>query len=181
MDAHDPDGDNQFSQSRTGLALPYSNWRNRQPSSIHTKCACIYTTTMDWNDVRCGITGPFICEYDLNWISVTVPLLDSGTGNMGFLISSQGSVCHNVKSGCCKRRIKCNVVSLYLDQQYPKYTTHSSPMEVWECALFVVSNDYRQVSNIRRTKYQHLKDSRTVLRLSLPNPLKPDVKSRMKM
>ena len=40
---------------------------------------------------------------------------------------------------------------------------------------------YRQVSNIRRTKPQHLKDSRTVLRLSLLNPLKPDVKSRMKM
>ena len=40
---------------------------------------------------------------------------------------------------------------------------------------------YRQVSNISRTKSQHLKDSRTVLQLSLPNPLKPDVKSRMKM
>ena len=40
---------------------------------------------------------------------------------------------------------------------------------------------YRQVSNIRRTKSQHLKDYRTVLRLPLPNPLKPDVKSRMKM
>ena len=40
---------------------------------------------------------------------------------------------------------------------------------------------YRQVSNINRTKSQHLKDYRTVLRLSLPNPLKPDVKSRMKM
>ena len=41
--------------------------------------------------------------------------------------------------------------------------------------------DYRHVPNIRRTKSQHLKDSRIVLRLSLPNPLKPDVKSRMKM
>ena len=40
---------------------------------------------------------------------------------------------------------------------------------------------YRQVFNISRTKSQHLKDSRTVLRLSLLNPLKPDVKSRMKM
>ena len=40
---------------------------------------------------------------------------------------------------------------------------------------------YRQVSNIRRTKSQHLKDSCTVLQLSLPNPLKPDIKSRMKM
>ena len=40
---------------------------------------------------------------------------------------------------------------------------------------------YRQVSNIRRTKSQRLNDYRTVLRLSLPNPLKPDVKSKMKM
>ena len=40
---------------------------------------------------------------------------------------------------------------------------------------------YHQVSNKRRTKSQHLKDSHTVLRLPLPNPLKPDVKSRMKM
>ena len=42
-------------------------------------------------------------------------------------------------------------------------------------------NVYRQVSNIRRTKSQHLKDYHAVLRLSLPNPLKPDVRSRMKM
>ena len=42
-------------------------------------------------------------------------------------------------------------------------------------------SEYRQVSNISRTNPQHLKDSRTVLRLSLPNPLEPDVKSRMKM
>ena len=41
--------------------------------------------------------------------------------------------------------------------------------------------DFRQVSNIRRAESQRLKDSRTVLRLSLSNPLKPDVKSRMKM
>ena len=41
--------------------------------------------------------------------------------------------------------------------------------------------DYCLVSNIRRAKSKHLKDSRTVLRLSMPNPLKPDVKSRTKM
>ena len=40
---------------------------------------------------------------------------------------------------------------------------------------------YRQVSNIRRTKSQRLTDSHIVLRLSFPNPLKPDVTSRMKM
>ena len=38
---------------------------------------------------------------------------------------------------------------------------------------------YRQVSNIRRTKFEHLKDCPTVLWLCLPNPLKADVKSRM--
>ena len=44
-----------------------------------------------------------------------------------------------------------------------------------------LNRDYRQVRNISGTKSQHLKDSRTVLRLPLPNPLKPDVKLRMKM
>ena len=40
---------------------------------------------------------------------------------------------------------------------------------------------YRKVSNIRRSEFQNLNDSRPVLQLSLPNLLKPDVKSRMKM
>ena len=43
------------------------------------------------------------------------------------------------------------------------------------------TNDYRKISNIRRTKSQNLKDSHLVLKSSLPNPLKPGVKSRMKM
>ena len=34
---------------------------------------------------------------------------------------------------------------------------------------------YRKVSNIRRTKCQNLDDSRLVLQLSVPNPLKPSV------
>ena len=40
---------------------------------------------------------------------------------------------------------------------------------------------YRKISNIGRTKSQNLKYSRLVLQLPLPNPLKPGVKSRMKM
>ena len=40
---------------------------------------------------------------------------------------------------------------------------------------------YRQVSNIRRTKPQTLNVSCLVLQLSLSNPLKPGIKSRMKM
>ena len=43
------------------------------------------------------------------------------------------------------------------------------------------SKNYRKISNIRRTKSQNLNDSRLVLQLSLSNPLKPGVKSRMKM
>ena len=47
--------------------------------------------------------------------------------------------------------------------------------------LSELTTKYCQVSNISHTKSQHLQDYRTVLWLSLPNPLKPDVKSRMKM
>ena len=76
---------------------------------------------------------------------------------------------HN-KTVCIFLGIYCICVNLV----YFKYINPSSQMNI---SNFI----YRQVSNIRRTKFQHLKDSRTVLRLSLPNPLKPDVKSRMKM
>ena len=41
--------------------------------------------------------------------------------------------------------------------------------------------DYRKVSNIRRTESQNWNDSHLVLKSSLLNPLKPGVKSRMKM
>ena len=40
---------------------------------------------------------------------------------------------------------------------------------------------YRTISNIRRTKPPNLIVSRLVLQMFLPNPMKPGVKSRMKM
>ena len=40
---------------------------------------------------------------------------------------------------------------------------------------------YRKSSNIRGTKSQNLNESRLVLQLPLPNPVKPGVQSRMKM
>ena len=43
------------------------------------------------------------------------------------------------------------------------------------------SLNYRQISNISHTKSQTLHVSRLVLHLSLPNPLKPNVTSIMKM
>ena len=42
-------------------------------------------------------------------------------------------------------------------------------------------DDNRKISNTRRTKSQNLNVSRLVLQLSLLNPMKPGVKSRMKM
>ena len=69
VDAHDPDGDNQFSQSRTGLALPYSSWASGEPSYINQKCAYMDAHTTNWNDVNCGTEIPFICEYNfLIWV-----------------------------------------------------------------------------------------------------------------
>ena len=41
--------------------------------------------------------------------------------------------------------------------------------------------NYRQTSNNRRTTSPNLNVSRSILQLPLPNPLKPGVKSRMKM
>ena len=42
-------------------------------------------------------------------------------------------------------------------------------------------SNYRKISNISRTKSENLIFSRLVLQLFVPNPLKPGVKSRMKM
>ena len=42
-------------------------------------------------------------------------------------------------------------------------------------------NKYHQTCNIRRTKLHNLNVSRLVLKLSVPNQLKPGVKSRIKM
>ena len=73
-----------------------------------------------------------------------------------------------------------NVVPAYRKTRHV-VSTHSKYQAVTESCDAASHNKYRQVSNIRRTQSRHLKDSHTVLRLSLPNPLKPDVKSRMKM
>ena len=51
-------------------------------------------------------------------------------------------------------------------------------------AIFVdgqLQEEYCKISKIMHTKSQNLNVSRLVLQLSLPSPLKPGVKSRMKM
>ena len=51
----------------------------------------------------------------------------------------------------------------------------------WPCYNGTALCTYRKTSNISRTQSQHLIVSRLILQLSLPSPLKPGVKSRMKM
>ena len=55
--------------------------------------------------------------------------------------------------------------------------------EAWSISSFqvVYGMEYHQTYNVSRAKSQNLNASRLVLQLSLPNPLKPGVKSRMKM
>ena len=47
----------------------------------------------------------------------------------------------------------------------------------WNVKLYI----FCKISNVRGTKSQNLDNSHLVLQLSLPNPLKPGVKSRMKV
>ena len=47
--------------------------------------------------------------------------------------------------------------------------------------ICIFHNNYRKTSSISRTKSQNLNVSHLILQLSLPNPLKPNVKLRMKM
>ena len=55
------------------------------------------------------------------------------------------------------------------------------PMVIQFTYAYMFHRAYRKISNISRTKSPDLNVSRLVLQLSLPNPMKPGVKSRMKM
>ena len=57
-----------------------------------------------------------------------------------------------------------------------KYT-----MDVSQSVIAVGNDMYRKISDISRTESPNLIAPRLVLQLSLPNPMKPGVKLRMKM
>ena len=52
---------------------------------------------------------------------------------------------------------------------------------VWLNSFVKFNTEYRKSSNIRRTKNPNINVFRVVLQLFLPNPMRPGVKSRMKM
>ena len=68
-------------------------------------------------------------------------------------------------------------------QQRARYTTKIHVRGFFDTDLHEVSWHfaYRGISHIRRTKSQYSNDSHLALKSSLANPLKPGVKSRMKM
>ena len=92
-----------------------------------------------------------------------------------FSRSVDGGDLYGHNSHLCLPLRSYNVRMCYLSMHTRKWG-HKVNQLTWLLEL-----QYCQVSNIRCTKSQHLKDSRTILWLSLPNPLKPDVKSRMKI
>ena len=92
---------------------------------------------------------------------------------------------------------RLNQFGLILTHMFTLTKKNKSPKHIWKSPLNVNKNCshaciyacqlghhyfwYRKISNIRRTKSQNLNHYHLVLRSSLVNPLKPSVKSRMKM
>ena len=75
-------------------------------------------------------------------------------------------------------------------QQYQNNKSSNPKLQFYICSSILCKKHvfrwslgmhYRKVSNTRRAKCQNLNDSRLVLQSSVPNPLKPSVKSIMKM
>ena len=68
-----------------------------------------------------------------------------------------------------------------------RYCTDTPMQNRWhwlknmEYTVYQTKSKYRKISNIRHTTSQNLNDPCLVVHLPLPNPLKPCVKSRMKM
>ena len=66
VDAHDSEGDGIYIESRTGSPLSYSNWSPGEPNLFTSeKCAYMGTLSKRWNNNRCSITVPIICEHTL--------------------------------------------------------------------------------------------------------------------
>ena len=72
-------------------------------------------------------------------------------------------------------------VLVSLERYYHNLDTVEDSYDDLNMPLWVEKADYHQVSNISHTKSQTLNVFCLVLQLFLSNPLKPGIKSRMKM
>ena len=77
--------------------------------------------------------------------------------------------------------IKFNSLSRDSGQRGPYSPYKPCNHSLYNGIIIFTRIDYRKFSNIRRTQSQNINVSCLVLQLSLPNPLKPGVKFRMKM
>ena len=142
----------------------------------------------------CGFMW-FVYAYFQVWFTGADKLYDSSSTskitlmNIGKISRCQITTKHsNCRSASMFSGMYCTF-ELHISPSYTKHPHikgHSLPISKRAknvCWITPTSQDYtyRQLSNIKRTKSLRLKYSRIVLWLSLPNPLKPDVKSRMKM
>ena len=76
---------------------------------------------------------------------------------------------------------KCCFVTLWGIPKYNELWSIILRQTSYQVTVYYMFSKYRKISNIRHIKSQNLNDPRLVLQFSLPNPLKPGVKSRMKM
>ena len=88
---------------------------------------------------------------------------------------------------CCAATTGPRVdISLEIDAKYMycEWLFWKTPADCWRLLITHPQRPHgknSKISKIRHNKSQNLNDSRLVLQLSLSNPLKPGVKSKMKM
>ena len=57
-----------FKLLSTGQAIRYSNWAENEPNnefSGREDCVELFDESGKWNDVRCSVSKPFVCEIEL--------------------------------------------------------------------------------------------------------------------
>ena len=145
---------------------------------VKFKCHCIS------NHLTCHMTinslAPGRFQFNFRWVIFKLTLVNGGWGIsyeialrwMPLDLTDDKSTLVQVMAWCCQ------ATSHYLNQCWPR-----SPMlygvtrPQWVNTTHVI---YCQIPHIRCTKYL-INVSHLVFQLSLPNPLKPGVKSRMQM
>ena len=132
-------------------------------------------------DITTHITGSYIYIYIYIYVCVYVCVLHKnnyGSHNMYYVFWSVVRSQHLCIYGH-KWYVPLFTATLWLNLLRNMFTL-VWPF-VWKIRKFGGSLTYRKTSNIRGTESPNLNVSRLVLQLSLPNPMKPGVKSRMKM
>ena len=131
------------------------------------KAIYIITPSTEVNAPEGGMCQLQWRSWQTHWILIKM----AGTLHKIFLVAFNKQV-------LCMNRYFAKVCSRYFKW---KYTNIEAESGFVLHRVSTITLTYRITSNIRRTESQNLNDSRVVLQLALPNPLKPGIKSIMKM